>query len=106
MKYLIIIMAMLFASTACSANSNNSTDDKSKGLVTVVYSTNLHCDKCKKKIESNIAFEKGVKDLQVNVKEKTVTVTYKKDKTDSEKILKAIQKLGYTALIKEETEAK
>lgn len=72
-------------------------------LVTVVYSVGLHCNNCKKKVENNIAFEKGVKDLQVNLEEKTVTVTYRTDKTDSEKIKEAIEKLGYTVLIKEET---
>lgn len=100
MKHIVFIIAFL----VCGLIMPTASSARDKGeLVTVVYSVGLHCNNCKKKVENNIAFEKGVKDLQVNLEEKTVTVTYRTDKTDSEKIKEAIEKLGYTVLIKEET---
>ena len=45
-------------------------------LVQVVFASNVHCDNCAKKIRENVSFEKGVKDLDVSVEGKTVTVTF------------------------------
>lgn len=95
---LTMLVSLSFASPAFA-------DGKDNKLTTVVFSTGLHCENCKKKIESNIAFEKGVKDLQVDLANKTVTVTYRNDKTTSEKLQQDISKLGYTCLIKEQKPA-
>ena len=64
----------------------------------VTFVTNLSCQKCAQKIEENVAFEKGVKDLKVNVKEKTVYIQYDSTKTDVGTLTKAIEKLGYKVL--------
>ncbi|MBO7510222.1 MAG: heavy-metal-associated domain-containing protein [Bacteroidales bacterium] len=61
----------------------------------VTFVTNLHCQKCAQKIEENVSFEKGVKDLKVNVPEKTVYIRYDSTKTDIPTLTKAIEKLGY-----------
>ncbi|MBR5905780.1 MAG: heavy-metal-associated domain-containing protein [Bacteroidales bacterium] len=66
-------------------------------LVQVVFATSIHCANCGKKVQENIAFEKGVKDLKVDVPSKTVTVTFNPAKTDTLKLKKAINKLGYSA---------
>lgn len=60
---------------------------------TVVYQATLHCESCKAKVEKNIPYEKGVKDLKVDMKAQTVTVTFREDKNTSEKIQKALEKL-------------
>ena len=60
-----------------------------------LYQTNLHCEKCAEKIQNNVAFEKGVVDLEVSVPDKTVRIVYKAGKTDPEKLAKAIASLGY-----------
>lgn len=64
----------------------------------VTFVTDIHCQKCAQKIEDNVAFEKGVKDLKVNVKEKTVFIQYDSTKTDIPTLTKAIEKLGYQVL--------
>ena len=64
----------------------------------VTFLTDIHCQKCAQKIEDNVAFEKGVKDLKVNVKEKTVYIQYDSTKTDIPTLTKAIEKLGYQVL--------
>lgn len=99
MKHIILLIAILIGSMAMPAKS--AARDKNE-LATVVFSVSMHCNNCKKKIENSISFEKGVKDLQVNLEDKTVSVTYRKDKTNSEKLMNVIKELGYTVLIKEE----
>lgn len=102
MKHILLILAIL----VCAIVHPTPSAARDKGeLTTVVLSANLHCDKCKKKIESNIPFEKGVKDLKVDLQNKTITITFRSDKTDSEKLANAVKKLGYTVLIKEEKQA-
>ncbi len=64
---------------------------------TVVFSTHLHCKNCVKKVQENLSFEKGVKDLKVDLEAQTITVTYDPSKTDETKLAKAINKLGYPA---------
>ena len=66
-------------------------------LVQVVFATSIHCANCGKKVQENIAFEKGVKDLKVDVPGKTVTVTFNPAKTDTLKLKAALKKLGYSA---------
>ena len=63
----------------------------------VTFQTNLRCNTCVKKVNENIAFEKGVKDLAVSLDKQTITVTYDPAKTSADKLAKAIEKLGYKA---------
>lgn len=72
----------------------------------VVLACDLHCQGCCDKIMKNIAYEKGVKDLVCDLKSKTVTVTYDADKTDVATLLKAFEKIGKPAKIKETTSQK
>ena len=67
----------------------------------VVLACDLHCQGCCDKIMKNIAYEKGVKDLVCDLKSKTVTVTYDADKTDVPTLLKAFEKIGKPAKVKE-----
>lgn len=68
---------------------------------TVLFSVNLHCDGCVTKIEKNIAFEKGVKDLQCDLKKKTVLVTFDPAKTSVETLQSAFEKIGKPATVLE-----
>ena len=61
----------------------------------------MHCEKCVKKINDNVSFEKGVKDLSVSLDKKTVTVTYDPARTDVARLKAAIEKLGYKVTVKE-----
>ena len=70
-------------------------------IVQVVFATSIHCANCGKKVQENVSFEKGVKDLKVDVPTKMVTVTFNTAKTDTTKLKKAINKLGYSAEVVE-----
>ncbi len=85
-KVLFMLVAMATVATLAA---------KEKKRETVTMKVNLHCDKCVNKIESSIPFEKGVKDLDVNLEKECVSVTYDPAKTDSTKIAKAITKLDF-----------
>ena len=64
----------------------------------VLFSVDMDCEKCQKKIEKNIAFEKGVKAIDVKHDEKTVAVTFDDSKTDVAKLQKGFKKIGYEAV--------
>ncbi len=66
----------------------------------VVFDVNMHCGSCQQKIEKNIAFEKGVKAMEVSLENKTVSLTYDASKTSPEKLQASLVKLGYIASVK------
>ena len=61
----------------------------------VTLNVTLHCNNCVKKVQENIAFEKGVKGLDVSLENQTVAVKYDAAKTSEETLCQAIEKLGY-----------
>jgi copper chaperone CopZ len=68
-----------------------------KSVTTTVFMTNLDCQGCAKKITDTIPYEKGVKDVQVDVDTKTVTVTFDPAKTNNETLVKAFAKVKIEA---------
>ena len=52
---------------------------------------------CKKTIERDLSFEKGVKTINLDIDSKLVTVVYLPSKTNPEKIRVALTKIGYDA---------
>lgn len=89
-KVIAIALVALFA-----VNSIASAQEKKEAEVK--FEVSIDCPNCVKKLEANLPFEKGVKDLKVSLEDKTVWFKYQEDKTDKEKLAKAIEKLGYTA---------
>ena len=71
---------------------------------TVIFDVDLHCQGCITKIEKNIAFERGVKDLVCDLDEKTVTVTYDPAKTDIKRLKAAFAKINKPAKVHGETD--
>ncbi len=55
----------------------------------------MDCQSCKSKIEKNIAFEKGVKLLEVNMNDQLVIIKYNKLRNTPELLKQAIEKLHY-----------
>lgn len=90
MKHIFLLLTCLILSVGTLHAKNDYRE-------TVVLSCDLHCQGCCDKIMKNIAYEKGVKDLQFDLKNKTVTLTFDKRKTDLPTLLKAFEKLGKPA---------
>ncbi len=59
--------------------------------------TSARCGMCKEKIETAMAYEKGVKEFNLDLNTKKLKVIYDENKTNAVKIRKAISKLGYDA---------
>ncbi len=59
--------------------------------------TSAQCGQCKTRIETAMAYEKGVVKSELNVETKELTVLYKPGKTSPEQIRKALNNLGYDA---------
>ena len=70
-----------------------------KDIRTVVLTTlpEMHCANCEKKIKENIRFEKGIKSITTNLKDKTVTIEYDAEKTNVQDIIKGFKKIKYEA---------
>lgn len=88
----IALVAMWFVATGAMA----------KDIRTVVFKVSMHCENCVKKINNNIRFEKGLKDLKTDLSSKTVTVTYDADKTSVEKLKESFKKIKYEAEVVKE----
>lgn len=88
-----LVLAILIVSVPALISAQ----DKGKETETVKYSTSIDCANCVSTIMTNLPHEKGIKDVKCDLPSKTVTVTYQKDKSNSEQIKKAIGKLGFTA---------
>ena len=64
---------------------------------TLRVQTSAECGTCKKKLEKELLFEKGVRSANLNLDNKVITVVYSADKTNADKIRAAISKVGYAA---------
>jgi len=87
---IVLFAISFFSSTMLQAQEKGKTE-------TVVIKSSVVCGMCEAKVKKELAFEKGVTDIQVNLKERLITVEYRPNRTDEEKIKKAITKIGYDA---------
>lgn len=90
-KTLIVIMTALVAFAASSFAGPK----KKVDLKEVTFDVELHCANCVKKVQENIAFEKGVKDLHVCLEDQIVYIKYDAAKTSEDKLRAAVEGLGY-----------
>ncbi|MDR1984788.1 MAG: heavy-metal-associated domain-containing protein [Prevotellaceae bacterium] len=100
----ILIIALSLITLTFAANAQDKKNSKISEVKLAV--SNMHGDHCKQRIEKNIPFEKGIKDVDVNLKDNTVTVKYDNTKTDVEKIKESFKKLGYPTEVAKTAEDK
>jgi periplasmic mercuric ion binding protein len=86
MKKLIISFTILCFSVVAYAQTEK-----------VEIKTSANCGMCKRAIEKDLAFEKGVKSSSLDLKTKVVTVEYDSRKTEPDKIRQRITMVGYHA---------
>ena len=68
-----------------------------KEVKTMVIKTTTVCEMCKDRIERELVFTKGVKEVKVDLEKNLITVKYRTDKVTPEKIRTAVSQLGYWA---------
>lgn len=98
MKHVLVIL--LCTVVACSTAFAQ--DSKKKKETVTFLVEGMDCNNCVKKIEKNIAFEKGVTDLKCDLSTRTAEVTYRTDKTTTDKLAGAFKKIGMEAVPVEE----
>lgn len=90
-----LVVALICALFTCSIAFAQ--DAKKKKETVTFFVEGMDCQNCVKKIEKNIAFEKGVTDLKCDLTTRTAIVTYKDDKTSKTKLAAAFKKIGMEA---------
>lgn len=90
-KSFLMMMALVLSFASMNAQA------KKKEVKEITYQVAMDCQSCVNKINKNLAFEKGVKDLKADLESQTVYVKYRADKTSSDKLVAALKKLGFEA---------
>lgn len=103
-RTLILLISFLIAGVtqfSLQAKTLNATEiniqEIEKKVDTVEIKTSAICNMCKERIEHDMAFEKGVKSVELDNDTKILTITYKTSKTNKEKLRKAVTMIGYDA---------
>ena len=96
-NYLKITLVALFALFTLTVTAQDN-KQKQKNTAEVTFITDLDCKNCVKKVEANLPFVKGVKDMKVTLDDKSVWIKYDTSKTDKEELKKAIAEIGYKVL--------
>lgn len=68
-----------------------------KKVETIKIKTSAVCGMCKDRLEGGLAFEKGIKDVVLDVETKELTIKYNTKSTTPDEIRKKVSKLGYDA---------
>ena len=97
MKRIIALSLVAFMVALFSMDLSASGKKPDKNTAEVTFVTTIDCKNCVKKVEAQLPFVAGVKDMKVTLDDKTVWVKYDTRKTDPEKLAKAINKMGYEA---------
>lgn len=94
-KLLLVLVTLL--SAFHWGISQESNEIKVKKVEKIEIQTSAQCSECKDRIEKNMAYVKGVKSVNLNLETKIVSIEYKTEKTDPDKLRVAISKIGYDA---------
>ena len=102
MKKLLILCLTLVMGTGLAMAEKPA----QKKNVTTVFVTDIDCEHCVKKIMNNVpSLGKGIKDVQVDLPKKEVTVVYDASKNSDENIVKGFASLKVKAEPKNAEEA-
>lgn len=92
MKKSVITLLLIFVSVLTISAQSKSKNKR------IIYTTTpeMHCQGCEDKITGNLRFVKGVKIIQTNRANQTVTITYDSTKCTSDALVEAFGKIKYT----------
>lgn len=93
MKKTISIIALVIALLAMVVGVTVAAPKAEKKIATVVFTTDLDCHHCAEKVMNTIPYERGIKDVRVDVPTKTVTVKYDEAKNSIELLTKAFESI-------------
>lgn len=88
----MLALLLLFAGTGAYAQ-----DDQHGKFASVDIRSNAVCDMCVTTIETEMLYVKGVQQVRVDMEANLIHVDYRPNRTDPDKLRKAISDLGYMA---------
>ena len=97
MKKITILFSVIMMTVLLSAGNQAIAQDKKKSTEEIKIQTSAVCGMCEERIETNIAYEKGVKSVELEDSTKIVTIGYDPRKTNPDQLRTAISKVGYDA---------
>lgn len=71
--------------------------EKKKEVKEIKILTTAVCGMCKDRLEHNMKFEKGVTSVDLDLPSQIITIKYRTNKTNPDKLRKAISDIGYDA---------
>ena len=94
-----LVLCCLAAVLGCGMFAASAGAPQKKGeVVTTIFSVDIDCESCAARIMNNVpVIGKGIKDIQVDVPAKEVTVTYDSAKTTPEELIKGFGKIRIKA---------
>lgn len=92
MKKLIVLFTVIALSTGIGFAQKQQKKEKMQEVVEFTLNEEI-CPNCKRKIDNNIAFEKGVTGITYSENKSKVQVKYRTDRTDPEKLQSAFEKV-------------
>lgn len=92
MKKTIAIIITLVMATGVGFSQKIKTKAKKQDVVEFTLNEDI-CQGCKRKIDNNIAFEKGVTNIYYGEDGSTVQITFLPDRTDTLKLRQAFEKV-------------
>lgn len=95
-RVILIMLCALFSASLSFTHAQEKKKKDNKETVTFQLE-GMDCANCVKKVEKNIAFEKGVTDLKCDLPSRTAQVTYRTDRTDEDRLVAAFKKIGMEA---------
>lgn len=94
-KLLFFTIAFLTLCVSFNVQADNKKTPKEE---TVVFNVPMDCEGCRTKIIGYMSYEKGVKNLDANLEQQTVTITYNPKRTNKENLIAAFEKLDKKAV--------
>ena len=95
---LILVLALLLGIGNVFAQEQKAAKQNEK-ISEVILSTEMHCQNCADKVSKQLAYTKGVIDVQANHEKNAVYIKYRNDRTDTEKLIASLKEIGYDAKV-------
>ena len=95
---LILVLALLLGIGNVFAQEQKAAKQNEK-ISEVILSTEMHCQNCADKVAKQLAYTKGVIDVQANHEKNAVYIKYRNDRTDTEKLIASLKEIGYDAKV-------
>lgn len=92
MKKFATLLVLIALSAGIGFAQDNQKKTKKQEVVQISLNEHI-CPNCKRKIDNNIAFEKGVTNIAYGEDGNTVNITFRTDRTDTLELRKAFEKV-------------